>query len=453
MTEEVSTGCVVVGAGLSGLAAATKLQEAGVDTIVLEGRDRVGGRACSVALDDGTVLDLGGQWIGATHHRLTQLGEQHGTASFRQHTKGASIISVGRRSVAFRGKVPVGLGPATIVALGAAIFRLDRMARGVSTREPWTAAKADEWDAQSLEAWIARHVKTPAGRAIVRATLAGIFATDPAEISLLHALAYIRAGEGMDNLTGTAGGAQHASFRDGIQTLAERVAERLDGRVHLCQPVRRITHDAGGVTVATDDRVVRARRVIVAIPPTLAGRIDYDPPLPGLRDQLTQRVPQGSAIKCFGVYDTPFWRDAGSSGLVLDTDGPISMVIDGSPPDTRSGVLIGFFEGRHARRAGSLPEAERRAVVLECFARHFGAAALAPREYRDRDWSQEPFTRGCYAGVMPPGAWTSFGPALRQPIGRIHWAGTETATEWTGYYEGALQAGERAAGEILAAAD
>jgi monoamine oxidase len=451
MDDTLATDCVVVGAGFSGLAAATTLREGGHDTLVLEARDRVGGRGASIRLDDGTVLDLGGQWIGATHRRLQRLGEDHGVKTFTQHTKGDTILFVSGRSVRARGKVPFGVGPATLATMAPAMLRLDRMARRVPVGEPWAAPRANELDAQTLETWLGRQVLTPAARSVCRTVLSGIFAADPADVSLLHALTYIRAGEGLDQLTGTAGAAQDACFRDGTQALAESVAAALGPRVRLHQPVRRIRHDAERVVVETDDLAVTAARVIVAIPPTLAGRIDYSPPLPGPRDQLTQRVPQGSAIKCHALYDRPFWRDAGLSGLVLDCDGPVSMIIDGSPDDDGRGVLIGFLDGSHARRGTRMPGDERRAAVLACFARHFGDAALAPRQYRDQDWAEEPFTRGCYAGVMPPGVWTSYGSALREPIGRIHWAGTETAVEWMGYFEGALEAGERAAREVLAA--
>lgn len=451
--EQLSTGAVVVGAGFAGLAAATRLAGAGVDTLVLEGRGRVGGRAWSTRLDDGTVLDLGCQWIGASHRRLLRLGATHAAATFPQYAKGDNIIRTRGRCVRYGGKIPFSLGPATLGTLAPAILRLDRMARTVSVHEPWSSRKALEWDGQTLETWIGRHVHSASARSICRAVLSGILAADPADVSLLHALTYIRAGGGLDNLTGTVGATQDACFRDGMQGLAGAVAGGLEGRVHLGQPVRRIRHDATGVLVETDELLVRADHVIVAIPPTLAGRIDYVPTLPAARDQLTQRVPQGSSIKCFGVYDKPFWREAGLSGLVLDCEGPISMIMDSSPVDSGTGVLVGFLEGGHARRAARWSTDERRDQALECFGKHFGRAARAPRDYRDQDWSEEPFTRGCYAGVMPPGVWTGFGPALRRPIGRIHWAGTETAIEAMGYVEGALESGERAAGEVLAAVD
>lgn len=449
MGMELTTEVVIVGAGFSGLAAATALTDAGLDVVVLEARDRVGGRAWSVDMD-GTTVDLGGQWIGASHERLLRLGRRYGAATFAQHHGGWDLIRVPHRSVRFR-QVPLGLGPVTIVALGSAMLTLDRMARGVPADAPWSAERAAEWDAQTLETWLRTHVRTAEARSICRSVLTGIFAAEPDTVSLLHALAYIHAGEGLRSLTGTAGAAQDACFAEGMQSVAVAMAASMPASVHLGEAVHRIDHDGDGVTVRTDGLAVRARRAIVALPPTLAGRICFEPHLPAARDQLTQRIPQGSAIKCIAVYHEPFWRHAGASGLALDFEGPVSMVIDGTPAGATQGVLIGFLEGRQAQRASALEPATRRREVLDCFVRHFGAAAGSPTAYRDQDWSEEPYTRGCYAGVLPPGAWTHLGRALRAPVGAIHWAGTETATAWMGYVEGAVEAGQRAAGEVLAA--
>ncbi len=190
---------------------------------------------------------------------------------------------------------------------------------------------------------------------------------------------------------------------------------------------------------------------IVAIPPALCGRIAYDPPLPGLRDQLTQRMPQGTVIKCMAVYDEPFWRTVGLSGQAASTSGPVKVVFDNSPPDGRPGVLLGFLEAREARRLGSRPAEERRRAVLDGFARFFGQRAAEPERYIERSWAEEEWSRGCYGGYFPTGGWTDYGPALRRPVGRVHWAGAETATAWMGYMDGAVRSGEEAAREVLAA--
>ncbi|MBA3826268.1 MAG: FAD-dependent oxidoreductase, partial [Ktedonobacterales bacterium] len=197
--------------------------------------------------------------------------------------------------------------------------------------------------------------------------------------------------------------------------------------------------------------VVQARAAIIALPPPLAGRLRYRPALPALRDQLTQRTPMGTITKVHCLYPTPFWRDAGYSGQVTNYHGVLGTVFDNSPADGAVGVLLGFIEGDVAREWGSRTREERRVAIVAELTDYFGAAAAHPTEYIEQSWADEEYSRGCYGSFMPPGVWTGFGPALRAPIGRLFWAGTETATEWSGYMDGALQSGERAAHESLAA--
>ena len=188
---------------------------------------------------------------------------------------------------------------------------------------------------------------------------------------------------------------------------------------------------------------------MVALPPTLCGRIAYDPPLAGYRDQLTQRMPQGSVIKCLAVYDTPFWREQGLSGEATSDVGPAKLVFDNTPPSGSPGVLVAFLEGARAREYGRLRDRERREAVLRGLTRLFGERAARTERFIERSWADEPWSRGCYGCYMPPGGWTQFGPALRQPIGPLHWASAETATVWNGYMDGAVQSGQRAAAEVL----
>jgi monoamine oxidase len=223
------------------------------------------------------------------------------------------------------------------------------------------------------------------------------------------------------------------------------MAEELGDRVTLSTPVRTIRTEDDGVVAGE----VRARRAIVAVPPALAGRIEYDPPLPGPRDQLTQRMPMGAVIKTMTIYDEPFWREQGLSGQCLSLPGPAQVIFDNTPPNGTPGVILGFLEARDARLLGAVSEAERREAVVGGLARVFGPRAAQPSGYVEKNWRAEPYTRGCYAGVFGPGIWTAFGTWLREPIDRIHWAGTETATRWMGYFDGAVQSGKRAAAEVM----
>jgi monoamine oxidase len=228
-------------------------------------------------------------------------------------------------------------------------------------------------------------------------------------------------------------------------------AAAVDVVVVLGAPVSEVRHDAGGVVVEAAGRAVAAWRAILAVPPVLAGRLAYRPALPSWRSQLTQRVPMGTVVKVHALYDEPFWRHDGLSGLVVSDRGPVEVVYDNSPEGGSPGVLVGFVEGQYARDLSRLAAADRRQAVLDSLAGFFGAAAGRPRELLERSWADEEYSGGCFAGYFPPGVWTSYGRALREPIGRLHWAGTETATVWSSYMDGAVRSGERAAAEVLAA--
>jgi monoamine oxidase len=333
-----------------------------------------------------------------------------------------------------------------MVDYGQADVRLKRLIKTVDPEAPWEAENAERLDEQSFATWIRRTAKTKTAREALTMAIRAVFSVEPADVSLLHVLFYAAAADGWDDLLDTEGGAQQDRLAGGTQQLSVRMAEELGDRVQLSTPVRSIRADGDEVVVGE----VSGRRLIVAVPPALAGRIEYEPGLPSARDQLTQRMPMGSVIKCIAVYDEPFWRDDGLTGQAISLPGPAQVVFDNTPPNGSPG-LIAFLEGKDARQLGGVPETERREAVLRTFQRLFGRRAAHPIEYVEKDWSAEPYSRGCYAGVLGPGAWTAYGRVLREPIGRIHWAGTETATRWMGYMDGAIQSGRRAAMEVMGA--
>ena len=437
---------VVVGAGLAGLTAARELSGAGLDVRVLEARDRVGGRTLSQAVGEHPedIVELGGQWVGPTQHEILDLARDLGIETYPTHVIGRNLFEDQRGKLKrYRGTIPM-LAPHVMVDYGQADLRLKRLIKKVDPDAPWEAEDAERLDEQSLATWIRRTARTSTARETLTVACRAVFAVEPADVSLLHVLFYAAAAGGWDDLLDTEGGGQQDRLAGGTQQLSVRMAEELGDRVELSAPVREIRTEPDRVVAGE----VRARRVIVAVPPALAGRIEYDPPLPGPRDQLTQRVPMGSVIKCMAVYDEPFWREDGLSGQAISLPGPAQVVFDNTPPNGSPG-LIGFLEGRDARELARVSETERRDAVLRGFQRLFGRRAAHPVLYVDKDWTAEPYSRGCYGGVLGTGAWTGFGRLLREPAGRIHWAGTETATRWMGYMDGAIQSGKRAAAEVV----
>lgn len=449
-STEHTVDVAVVGAGLAGLAAARRLSTQHRSSVVLEARSRVGGRTLNETIAPGTIVEVGGQWVGPTQQRVLELIDELGLATFPTFDDGDHLYENDGRLIRFRGGTP-DLASEVLADIAQGEAQLERMAQTVPLDRPWDAPRAWEWDAQTFASWLAGNLSTTAGRAYLTLTCEAVLAVAPADVSLLHLLFYVRSGHGLDILTSTDHGAQKWRVEGGSQLIAERLADELGDRVQLESAVRRVSYDGTGVTVLTDRSTVRCRRVIVAVAPTLSARVTYAPPLPARRDQLCQRYAQGSVIKTMAVYDSPFWRAEGLSGQATSDTGPVKVCFDNSPPDGHLGVLVGFLEGNQARQLGELPLSQRRAEVLACFTRFFGPGAAVPKDYLEHNWSADEWTRGCYAGYLPPGGWTGHGPAIREPVGPIHWAGTETATVWNGYMEGAIRSGERAAEECSTA--
>jgi putrescine oxidase len=449
MGRTIEADVVVVGAGIAGLSAATKLVEAGRDVVVLEARDRVGGRVLNTEIG-GQANELGGQWVAPYQDRVLAYLKELGIELFPSFREGSHLY-VGSDGLAqrFEGH-DAPLGEASSRAYVAAEGVLDAMAKELDPEAPWAHPRAREWDAITFEAWLQSEVRDRLARDLLRAWLAGGFMTKPAHtFSLLQGLWVIAGAGGIYELFEPE---QCLAYRvvGGSQLLPLRLAERLGERVILAAPVRGIRWTDTRVEVDAGDTRAVARQAIVAIPPNLTGAIRFEPSLPAWRLRLEQGLSQGVVIKVLAVYDHPFWREDGLSGQGFAPGRLVRELYDNSPPSGEPGVLVTFLAGENAEAASRLDPAARRVAVLDGFASYVGDGAREPTDYIELDWSAEEWTRGAYAATFGVGGLTRFGEDLRRSIGPIHWACTDIAGVGHMHMEGAIRSGEAAAAAVLA---
>jgi monoamine oxidase len=406
----------------------------------------VGGRNLDHALGGGVVAELGGEWVGPGQDRVLALAKRLGVATFETYSSGNSVYYSNGRLQTYSGDIPPA-NPVSLVELEALIIELNRMAATVPAATPWTAAGAGQWDQQTIGAWMTANLQTAEARNLAMLSVRGVYGEEAIEISLLDLLQAI-SGVGGDFNT-LIGSAQSIRFVGGPQQLSQKLAKGLGRRVHLGVAILAV-EQAAHVKLRSAGLTFLARRVILTPPKTLIGRIHFTPPLPPGLDQLVQRQPMGSVVKVNAVYSTPFWRAQGLSGAATSDTGPIRITYDNSPPDGKPGVLVGFMEGNDSRRFYGVSPAARQHAALQSFVRYFGAAALSPIGYVDHAWAEEPYTRGAYGSFNPPGVLTSLNDPLDQPVGAVHFAGSDLSAVWPGYMDGAIRSGEAAAAAVLA---
>jgi monoamine oxidase len=439
----------VVGAGFAGLAAAWRLKQAGASVVVLEARQRVGGRSWSVRMKDGTFVDFGGQWVGSTQSRFYALIKEMGGETYP--SPGGDLLTWQRGILnpqehhRIKDEADATFPGGDLVE--AAKKKIDDIASTIDRDAPWKHPDAARLDAITFAEWLRQNVQHEQARSFVATEVGSVPCASTEEISMLHLCWLIKACDGLTELFGDA---QADRVIGGTQTIARKVADRLGSAIKLGQPVRRIEWSDRGAVVHADGMSVAARNVIVAIPPTLANGIEFTPSLPVNRVQVTQRWPQGLVIKVAMIYARPFWRDEGLSGASYDHITTLGETADSSNPEniSKAGILTGFVYSDKARKVAAMAPEERKKLLLADAAKRFGAKALAPEHYHESNWSTDTWTRGCFTGFLTPGATSLFGPAVRDPVGPIRWAGTETATTWPSFIDGAIRSGEREADAI-----
>ncbi|XP_012693030.2 amine oxidase [flavin-containing] isoform X2 [Clupea harengus] len=446
---------IVIGGGISGLSAAKLLREQGLNPVLLEARDRVGGRTFTVRNKETKWVDLGGAYIGPTQNRILRLAKEYGVKTYKVNEEESLVHYVKGKTYPFKGSFPPMWNPLAFMDYINLWRTMDEMGKEIPREAPWRAPHAEQWDKMTMQQLFDKILWTGAARQFATLFVNVNVTSEPHEVSALWFLWYIKQCGGTMRIFSTTNGGQERKFVGGSSQISESMQSELGDRVKLESPVCSIDQTKDLVEVKTvHGDTYKGKYVILAIPPGLNLKIHFSPELPPLRNQLIHRVPMGSVIKCMVYYKKNFWREKGYCGsmVIEEEDAPIGLTLDDTKPDGSVPCIMGFILSRKCRKLCDLTKEERLKRICEIYSRVLGTEeALHPVHYEEKNWCEEEYSGGCYTAYFPPGIMTQYGKVLRQPVDKLYFAGTETSTEWSGYMEGAVQAGERAAREIMCA--
>uniref|UniRef100_A0A8C7CNU7 Amine oxidase n=1 Tax=Oncorhynchus kisutch TaxID=8019 RepID=A0A8C7CNU7_ONCKI len=416
----------------SGLSAAKLLKEKGLSPVVLEARDRVGGRTFTVQNEQTKYVDLGGAYVGPTQNRILRLAKECGVKTYKVNEEERLVHYVKGKSYPFKGSFPPMWNPFALMDYNNLWRKMDEMGSEIPREAPWKAPHAEEWDKMTMKQLFDKICWTSSARRFATLFVNVNVTSEPHEVSALWFLWYVKQCGGTMRIFSTTNGGQERKFLGGSSQISECMAKELGERVKMESPVYKIDQTGDMVEVETlNKETYKAKYVIVATPPGLNLKMHFNPELPPLRNQLIHRVPMGSVIKCIVYYRENFWRKKGYCGTMVieEEEAPIGLTLDDTKPD---GTVPAIMGSTHNFSFLTNPQ----------------PSLSQPVHYEEKNWCEEEYSGGCYTAYFPPGILTQYGKVLREPVGRLYFAGTETATEWSGYMEGAVQAGERAAREV-----
>lgn len=441
--------CAIIGAGLAGLAAAQHLADRGLDVVVLEARDRVGGRIENKTLSDGAYVELGGQWIGPGFDSLLDIIEALGLETIGLPAKGNLVVRLRGQALEVPSKEEgPALTPFEVSDLGQGLLRLRRLAERLRDDAAWRQSN-DAWLGQDLRRWINTNLRTQGAQRRFSEVYQAAFGPMPKDATLLEGLHQVNAGPDLETMLASNGGLHQKRVDGGMAAVTEALAANLGGSVRLNTEVVKVEHDERSARLfLADGDIVEARQVISTLPPRLAVALPHEPALPEWRAEAADKVAAGNVIKAFLLYDTPFWRELGYSGQSSADEGAVRVTFDTTSADSTRGHLMGFFEGADADSLSRRSVTLRERAFVDSVVRTFGEVARNPVAYIERDWAAEKFTGGCHGAHFSPGVWTTNGPVLAEPDGVLHWAGAEYATRFNGYMEGAVRSGREVAAAV-----
>ncbi|KAL6705558.1 hypothetical protein ACN47E_006675 [Coniothyrium glycines] len=452
---------VVVGAGLSGLTAAQHLLQGNKSVVVVEARDRVGGKVYNQPLKHGGVTEVGAEFVGPTQDKVLALIKELGLSTFLTYNEGNSVLWRNGTRLSYAPDPQLGGAPPVdfeaLVQIATTQAQLNEWAASLDTSAPWNHPNAADWDSITFEQFLQDATPSADAKFVLTIASKAIFAAEPRELSLLYVIAYIAAAGNettvgdLDRLIAVADGAQESRVVGGTGLIPERLAERVgSNHIVLDAPVSSITKTSTGYRVTSRKGSVYANKVVLALAPPLLRRIRFSPPLPTARQQLNQEMKMPAIGKGIAVYKTPFWRaEENLNAQVISDRGAVKVTFDSTPEDASFGAILGFILGDEMRALDKLDAAQAQKLILQDYTRYFNASAANITEFVLQRWDLEEYSMGGPVAIAPPQVLTRYGSALREPVGGLHFAGTETSVYWTGYMDGAIRSGERVAKEIL----
>lgn len=442
MSPQNKVDVVIVGAGLSGLAAALELRKSNLSFVVLEARNRPGGRVYSKQTDGNVAIDFGAQWISPKHHRMKKLISNFGFSTVSTYKKGKTIYEFNQK-VSFQKFPPItGIGYIDIYQFSQ---KLNRHSNQLFAKAPWESPTAYQLDQITMLQYLEKHMYTKLGKRYITLLFEEMLCSKLNDVSALDVMWCIKTAGNVHNIKKS----EKLWIEEGAGDLMEAIASSLSGKMEYNCPVQKIAYNREGVSILTNKNCWKARRAIIAVPPNLQTQIEFEPPLPTIKSQLNERSWMPSVIKFIIFYKTPFWRKLNLTGMIYSENSVVKQAVDITPKHQKVGVLTVLSNGSAARHLEKLSEQERRNEVLATLTRFLGNNAATPLQFHEKNWTEDEWTRGGYGIHYAPGVIINFGAALFEPVLTLHWAGSETATEWRMYMEGAVQSGERAAKEVL----
>jgi len=460
---------VVVGAGLSGLTAARMLAKQNKTVLLLESRDRIGGRMYLKSTLDGAVLDMGGQWVGDSQEAILNLLDELRISRFLSYAEGRSIHSWNGVKTSFDGDVAKLLegncskpNLSTFADKRACIApqtplsgcarnnaqtnlwnKFISLSQSLSPDRPWQANGAKILDEMTFQSWLESEGAGKYSRWLggMLSRIGGSGGFEPDEVSLLH-MAWTQ------RVAPQSEAPEKWLINGGAGQIPAILANQLKKSIVLSAHVHAIEQNSTGVTIRTRGLKVRAKRVIVAVPPPLRAGIAFSPALPPTHSGFIQRSPMGSISKVHAVYPDAFWRKQCLSGVGVGNLQSCEFIADSSPESGKPGILTSFVAGERNIELSNKSIAEVKNLVLTDFAQFLGPEVWKPAQFIHIDWNKEKWTSGAFTTYLPPGVWSTYGNGWRDPVRHIFWAGTETSERWPGYFDGAVRAGLRTAEEV-----